>query len=115
MTVFRISVNITNLHVFLWIHSPQQLYHQALLASLLSLVDKIPLVNHCPHPSPAHKLLTIHSSTVLSSHKCAVIRPCIKVSGLDLSDPAEYHHISNLSFIPKLIACAVHWQLSCWI
>jgi len=36
----------------------------------------------------------------------------LKKTRLDLADPSNYHPISNLSFISKLVERAVHRQLS---
>jgi len=55
------------------------------------------------------------TATLPASHKRAIIRPRIKKSGLDPSDPGNYRPISNLSFISKLVERAVHRQLSNYV
>jgi len=45
------------------------------------------------------------------THKRAIIRPRLKKPGLDLSDPASFRTISNLSFILNLVECVVHRQV----
>jgi len=55
------------------------------------------------------------TATLPTSHKRAIIRPRIKKSGLDPSDPSNYRPISNLSFISKLVERAVHRQLSHYV
>jgi hypothetical protein len=54
---------------------------------------------------------SLNTATLPTSHKRAIIRPRLKKSGLDPSDPSNYRPISNLSFISKLVERAVHCQL----
>ena len=56
--------------------------------------------------------ISLVSGILPELHKRAIIRPRIKKPGLDLSDPANYRPISNLSFVSKLVERVVHRQIS---
>ena len=46
------------------------------------------------------------------SHKHAIITPCLKKSGLDPTDIANFRPISNLTFLSKVVERAVAIQLN---
>ena len=59
--------------------------------------------------------ISITQASLPAKHKRAIIRPCVKKSGLDPTDPASYRPISNLSFISKLVERVTHKQLSDYV
>ena len=48
---------------------------------------------------------------VPDAFKTAVVIPLIKKANLPSDDPKNYHPVSGLSFIPKLVECVVSKQL----
>jgi len=54
---------------------------------------------------------TLTSGIFLSDFKHAVVRPLLKKSGLDVSDPNNFRPVSNLSFLSKLLERIVQKRL----
>jgi len=59
--------------------------------------------------------VSIAQASLAAKHKHAIIRPRVKKPGLDPTDPASYHPISNLSFSLKLVERVILKPLSDYV